>query len=87
MSTVSTVRTVRTVRPSAGELEVGTDGKGEVILNLDRDRNGVGHLVFSPEQAYGLAKILNKMARRAVAEIGRRSRQEVRTDGTNAGTL
>lgn len=34
-----------------GYLEVGCNDVGEVILNLDHERNGIGHLVFSPAQA------------------------------------
>lgn len=46
-------------------LEVGTNGKGEVVVNhpqLAIDENGVGHIVFSPEQAIGLADLLVKHA-------------------------
>jgi hypothetical protein len=53
----------------AGFLEVGTNKRGEVVINLDRDQNGIGHVVFSPTQARTLAKILNKQA--ALAEVGR----------------
>jgi hypothetical protein len=58
--------------PQAGQLIVGTDGKGEVVVNhpdLKPDENGVGHIVFSPQQAWDLAKILDKMASRAVREL------------------
>ncbi len=44
-----------------GFLEVGTDDRGEVILNLDRDRTG--HITFSPIQARALANSLFKQAR------------------------
>ncbi len=57
----------------AGDLEVGTNGKGEVVVNhpdLHPDENGVGHIVFSPRQARGLARILNKKAREADKELG-----------------
>ncbi len=46
------------------ELEVGTKN-GEVIVNhpaLDVDANGVGHIVFSPAQARGLAQSLLRQA-------------------------
>ena len=47
-----------------GFLEVGTD-KGEVVVNhpdLKPDENGVGHIVFSPDQARNLASLLQKQA-------------------------
>jgi len=50
-----------------GFLEVGTKG-GEVIVNhpdLKPDENGVGHIVFSPNQARNLATLLQKQARLA----------------------
>lgn len=46
-----------------GYLEVGTNDKNEVVINLDKDRNGVGHIVFSVRQAYGLADLLIRHAR------------------------
>lgn len=54
-----------------GTLEVGTNGRGEVVVNhsdLQPDENGVGHIVFSPRQARNLAKLLNKKAREAATE-------------------
>lgn len=51
-----------------GYLEVGHNGQGEVVLNLDKDRNGVGHIVFSSNQARMLAKSLTKQARVAEKE-------------------
>ncbi|MGC2234291.1 MAG: hypothetical protein WBA09_22510 [Candidatus Acidiferrum sp.] len=48
-----------------GFLEVGTDD-GEVVVNhpdLKPDENGVGHIVFSPNQARNLAELLVKQAR------------------------
>jgi hypothetical protein len=45
-----------------GFVEVGTNGNGEVVINLDRDRNGIGHLIFSPKQARGLGELLIKHA-------------------------
>jgi hypothetical protein len=52
-----------------GYLEVGiTPDTHEVIINLDRDRNGIGHIVFSPRQARMLARLLNKKARDAEKE-------------------
>jgi hypothetical protein len=52
-------------------LEVGTTGKGEVVINhpdLDPDPDGVGHIVFSVAQARNLAELLLKHAARAVLE-------------------
>lgn len=49
----------------AGTLEVGTNN-GEVVVNhtaVKPDENGVGHIVFSPNQARNLAHILTKQAR------------------------
>lgn len=51
-------------KPEKGTLEVGTF-EGEVIVNhpdLDPDKNGVGHIVFSPAEARNLARILLKQA-------------------------
>jgi hypothetical protein len=47
--------------PDKYTLQVGTNGLGEVVVNhgdLQPDANGVGHLVFSPEQARRFAKLL-----------------------------
>jgi hypothetical protein len=55
----------------SGYLEVGSNGKGEVVINhpdLDVDENGCGHLVFSVEQARNLARILMKQADEAERE-------------------
>jgi hypothetical protein len=51
-----------------GFLEVGRNDQHEVVINLDKDRNGVGHVVFSPRQARHLAKLLLKHAEWADAE-------------------
>lgn len=56
----------------AGDLEVGTNGQGEVVINhpdLETDANGVGHIVFSPRQARHLARILNRKADEADKEL------------------
>jgi hypothetical protein len=56
-----------------GQLEVGTNGAGEVVINhpdLMPDDNGVGHIVFSVEQALNLALVLEAKAREAAKEIG-----------------
>jgi hypothetical protein len=52
-------------------LEVGTTGKGEVVINhpdLEPDKDGIGHIVFSVAQARNLADLLLKHAARAVLE-------------------
>lgn len=53
-------------RPIAeGYLEVGRDERGQVVVNhpdLKPDANGVGHIVFSPEQARNFAALLLKHA-------------------------
>jgi hypothetical protein len=48
-----------------GYLEVGANENGEVVVNLDKDRNGIGHIVFSPNQARAFAAVLNKQAEAA----------------------
>jgi hypothetical protein len=47
----------------AGFLDVGTNERHEVVINLPRDMTG--HIVFSVEQAEGLAATLTKKAREA----------------------
>ncbi len=54
-------------------LEVGTNGAGEVVVNhpdLQPDENGVGHIVFSVEQARNLANLLISKAADASVERG-----------------
>lgn len=49
----------------AGYLEVGVNDKGEVVINhpdLKPDADGVGHIVFSPQQARDLADLLYRHA-------------------------
>lgn len=46
-----------------GVLEVGTNDKHEVVINLPHDMTG--HIVFSVEQAEGLAAVLTRKAREA----------------------
>ena len=56
-----------------GTLEVGTDGHGEVVINhpdLKPDANGIGHIVFSVEQARNLANLLLSKAADAAVERG-----------------
>jgi len=60
-------------------LEVGTNGAGEVVVNhpdLQSDENGVGHIIFSPEQARALAFLLQQKAHSAEEEIIEKRRQE-----------
>lgn len=49
----------------SGYLEVGVNTNGEVVVNLDKDRNGVGHIVFSPNQARAFANVLISNAQSA----------------------
>jgi hypothetical protein len=59
--------------PQPNTLEVGSDGFGNVVVNhpdLLPDENGVGHIVFSPEQARAFAKII--MSKALDAELERR---------------
>jgi hypothetical protein len=56
-----------------GFLEVGTDGHGEVVINhpdLQPDENGVGHIVFSVEEARNLANLLLSKSADALVERG-----------------
>lgn len=56
----------------SGVLEVGTNGKGEFVINhpdLKPDADGVGHIVFSPDQARHLALILLKKGDEAAEEL------------------
>jgi len=50
----------------SGFLEVGTNDKHEVVINLPRDMTG--HIVFSAEQADALARTLAAKAREVEAE-------------------
>lgn len=64
----------------AGTLEIATL-RHEVIINhpdLKPDEQGVGHIVFSPEQARHLAQILLKQARIAEDWIAEQREQERR---------
>lgn len=66
-----------------GYLEVGANEQGEVVINhpdLKPDENGVGHIVFSKNQARNLAKLLTKHAG-AVATVGM---QDLINAGLNA---
>ena len=49
----------------SGELLVGYNDHGEVVIthpDIDADKDGVGHIVFSPRQARNLAHLLLKHA-------------------------
>src|SRR6185437_9538114 len=55
-----------------GYLEVGCNEQDEIVVNhpnLKPDENGVGHIVFSVNQARNLARLLQKQAREAEVEI------------------
>jgi hypothetical protein len=57
----------------AGVLEVGTNGKGEVVIvhpDIDADKDGIGHIVFSPSQALALSRLLARKANEAGREAG-----------------
>jgi hypothetical protein len=60
-------------RPVAkNTLEVGTNGRGEVVVNhpdLQPDENGVGHIVFSIAQAEAFAFTILKKVQEARAEL------------------
>lgn len=58
--------------PAKGFLEVGTNGTGQVIVNhpdLQPDQNGVGHIVFSADEARNLASLLLRKAEDAEVEF------------------
>lgn len=61
----------------SGYLEVGTNDKFEVVVNLDKDRNGIGHIVFSPGQAEHLAGCLQRQAKIARAEYAKHGEQPI----------
>lgn len=65
-------------------LEVGTNGRGEVVINhpdLEPDADGVGHIIFSIEQARNLAHLLMKKANEAFKELSETRERE------DAGTV
>ena len=64
----------------AGTIEVGRNERFEVVVNLDHDRNGIGHIVFSPRQARHLANLLMRHATEALVEW----RKEQRLNSANA---
>lgn len=59
----------------AGHLEIGTNGKGEIVVNhpeLQVDADGLGFIVFSPSQARAFAETMKRKADDADREIERR---------------
>lgn len=56
----------RKLRNPPGSLMVGTNGNGEVVVNLDQDRTG--HIIYSPAQARQFASLLCKKADEADSE-------------------
>lgn len=55
-----------------GVLEVGCNDKHEIVINhpdLEPDENGVGHIIFSVDQAKNLAHLLLNKADEAAREI------------------
>jgi hypothetical protein len=60
-----------------GALEIGTNERGEVVMNLPRDMTG--HIVFSPDEAEHLSTL---MARQAVAARESAARQQPPGAGT-----
>jgi len=66
---------------ASGFLEVGTNGRGEVVINhpdLRPDAEGFGHIVFSVEEARNLANLLLSKSADAVVERG-----DIKTTFTN----
>lgn len=56
----------------AGYLEVGLNERDEIVVNhpdLKPDENGVGHIVFSPDQAQLLSNLLARKASEAFNNI------------------
>lgn len=62
--------------PASGTLEIGTTGRGEVVINhpdLKPDAQGCGHIVFSPQQAEALADLLIVKSKVARTEVSGRA--------------
>lgn len=58
-----------------GVLYIGTNGQGEVVINhpdLDPDKKGFGHIVFSVEQARKFGGTILQQAKIAEKEKSRR---------------
>lgn len=69
-----------TAAPTKGHLIVGLSESGkEVIINhpdIDADKDGVGHIVFSPDEARNLAILLDKKADEAQIIAATQGQQE-----------
>jgi hypothetical protein len=66
-------------QPARGYLEVGTSGDGEVVVNhpdLEPDESGVGHIVFSVDEANNLAHLLQVKAVEARHEKEEKRRED-----------
>jgi len=71
-------------------LEVGTTGKGEVVINhkeMEVDEQGHGYIIFSPEQARTLAKILVVKAVDAALELEEGHGLEAQSAGSGPGAV
>jgi len=58
--------------PSPGQLLIGTNGRGEVVIehpDIDADKDGVGHIIFSTKEARALARTLLKKTDEAEQEL------------------
>ena len=53
----------------SGYLEIGTNGRGEIVINHPGIVDGPGHFVFSPRQAKHLAESLLKRVKEAEDEL------------------
>ena len=73
----------------AGFLEVGLNEKNEIVVNhpdLKPDENGVGHIVFSVDQAIDFCAILNRKAFEATSNI-RRLEEEAKRKAAEANPV
>lgn len=69
-----------------GFLEVGVNDSFEVVINhgdLKPDKDGVGHIVFSPNQARALAQSLLLKAHQADEEFWAKWKQKWKQKQTN----
>ena len=61
-------------KSAGGFLYVGTTGHREVVINhpdIDPDKDGNGHIIFTPDQARSLAYLLLGKADEAEKEVPR----------------
>ena len=68
-----------------GFLEVGLNDGGEIVVNhpdLTPDENGVGHIVFSPNQARNLARLLDKHADQSERDAREKREADARATAT-----